>query len=268
MICSGAHAADAMSQTALQAGLDAPKPKRWGFRFGMSANGSFHEISDPARQEYLQISTVPSYKLSDDWKLSYTLIHTKDLKGERDLTISDSALGASFAGRNLNPYLKLGGSLSSKIPLAKTVRENESMITTLAVTPRLSLDSSRTTLADLSLSYALSMRRAFHRFTTNSSGASNDQYRVTQIVSAGYTVTEAFSLSTEYSYSSRWTYAGNRFNIFGFEAGVGYQATQALSLDLAVGTTANTLKDDGVSSSIAAFDKNTSEASLGATYSF
>ena len=243
-------------------------PKSWGFSVGLSGNSTLHESMDVNGSQYLQISAIPSYQFNESFIGSLYFIQNQKLKADRDLTICDSGIGLSYAGFHATPYFKVSGAIGSKIPLAKTLRDDDSLITTFSVAPKAALDLSHTRFSRLNASYGLALRRAFHRYETSASGDSNDQYRVNQSLVLGLDLSEKVSFTSAFQYSSRWTYRSTLFNRYSFDEALSYQATRAFSIALGLGNSGDGLKANGFDSNIAVFDKNSTEVSLGATYVF
>ncbi len=262
-------AASEQSQASLASQLDARTAKRnWGFTFTVSDNSNLRETSDVDHSQYLQITAKPTYQVNESFKVSLYVIHNQDLGSEHDLTIHDSGLSVAYSGFQANPLLKLSAASGSKIPLSKTWRVDQSLITTLSFAPRATLDLSRTRLAVLGAYYEPVIRRSFHRYDVSASGASNEQYRFVQSLGIELALSEKLSFSSVSSYSAFWTYRGAPYNKFSFDETVSLQATPALSFDLGIGNSGDTLKDNAVDSNIALFDKNVSEVTLGATFVF
>lgn len=261
--------ASEQSQASLASLLDSPATKKsWGFTFVVSDNSNLRETNDVDHSQYLQITTKPTYHFNDAFKASLYVIHSQDLRGERDLTVYDSGISVAYSGFQANPYLKLSAASGSKLPLSKTWRDDQSLITTLSFAPRATLDLSRTRLAMLGVYYEPVIRRSFHRYDVSASGTSNEQYRLVQSVGIGLALSEKFSFSSVSSYSAFRTYRSAQYNKFSFDETISFQTTPALSFDLGIGNTGDTLKDNAIDSNIALFDKNVSEVSLGATYVF
>ncbi len=257
-------------QESVKLGLDDVNPeakKKWGITLGLDAESSLHYWNDVNHAASLYITTVPSWQWNDSFKSSFVLVTRQDLEGERDVFVHKATLGLSWAGTQLNPFLKFSSGLSFGLPLSKDRRVRESYITGISLTPKLDLNLKQVGIHWLSGSYTISPARLIHSYRENTTGTSNNQYSLTNVPSVSITFSDKLSFTSSYEFVTSWTYAGNQKNSFAWNQSLDFQASEKVGLNASFGTSGTALKDNGVDSAISFYDSEKTSVSLGVSVS-
>ena len=239
------------------------RPRNFGIAVGLAYETSLQEKEDPNHIESLYLTTSPFYRWSDQFKTSLNLITRQQLTGDIDYHTHKSTLSTSWTGKELNPYLTMRGAVSFGLPLSKDRRERESYLTGISLLPELDLDMTRAGMPWLSAAYLFNPARLFHRFYENTNGTSNKEYSLTNDLTVSFQFSQKWSFSSEYIYATQWTYNGAQTNTFEWDQTIAYSVTPTMNISGGIGTSGDTLKNDGFSPAVSLFDGQATTVSVG-----
>jgi hypothetical protein len=245
-----------------------PELKRWGVVLGATFDTSLHTFDDPAKRAKMLITTSPTYQWSELYKSKLNLVTQQDLRGDQDTTVYKASVSLSRAPIALNPFVSFQSAVSVGLPLSASRRDRESYLTGVSLIPRVTLDPSGGRGGKLQAYWEGSVARLFHRYDTQTNGASNNRYSASNEIGAGYDLGKGLSLSASYLYSMMWTYKGNQRAKFSFDGSLDWQVSEPMSVGLGYSNGGDPLKDNGIDSNIAVFDAENSSVSAGVTFVF
>ena len=204
---------------------------------------------------------IPTWRWTPDWTVAMSLSAAKDLTGFRDLVLYDPSLRISRSAVSLNPFFSVSPAVGMILPATSRSREREGLITAVRPALRLSADLSRLkkpVLRDVSLMYEVAVSRAFHQYTTSTTGSVNTAWKLSNLVSLGYAPGERWSFSADFMRNTGWSYQGGARHSFSLGESVNYQFSRAISLAVGLTNDGDVLRANGLNSNIAIFDSTSS----------
>jgi hypothetical protein len=249
-----APAAEQAGQSVAQARKPSP------FRVGVTidATSNLLEPGDVEHTADTKLWLAPSYKISDPVSVSGLFIVQKDLTGLKETHLIKSSLTARHKGTRLNPYLTLSPAVTVALPLTHNAVARESLITSVAVAPRIGFDLTPAGLDTINGFFDLSLSRGFHRYETQTTGRSNTQWRLTPwlVVNVGF-LTD-FTLQLSAVRATSWTYAGNSRGAFDLNEELSYAITSDVSVAIGHNNSGDVLAANGTDSNIGIYDERSS----------
>ncbi len=212
------------------------------------------------------VDLTTSYKFPTIVSLALDLNLSREYTGEGLTKVGDGYLRANFSALNLSNGLKLSADLINQLPLSEDSRDRSSLYTATTLRPNLSADLSELNIKGLSVVYRVGFTRYIHQFTTSTTGASNNQYSISNRIDVMYSFLEKYSATLINNFSTTWSYAQRQRNSFSFRQELGFDITNKFSAQLGHSNQAGSLKADGRSSNVALFNETTSSVYTGVSY--
>ncbi|NDD92349.1 hypothetical protein EBZ37_09715 [bacterium] len=229
----------------------------------------------PVGSEFYSASSslvlIPNYRFHPSWSVGMVLSASKDWTGESELTLLDPALKLSRSAATLNPYLSIAPSFGIVLPVSERTRSRESMIVAARSSLRLNADLAalkKPVVQNVSASYELGVSRAFHEYSTSSSGSVNTAWRISNLASVAYTFNPKWSVSADFMRSVGLSYQGGARHAFSVGETLNYEFDPRVSFSVGHSNEGDVLRANGVDSNISIFDSTNSRVFTSLTVIF
>ncbi|MGE0616105.1 MAG: hypothetical protein AB7P04_10730 [Bacteriovoracia bacterium] len=239
---------------------------RFGFAAELQASSSLHAWDDSLHRADLSATLNPTYRFSSAYTLGAVAVIVQDLSDSRELRSQKTQIYLTRSEISLSPTLELNVTGSANIPLSRIERDNQQLITTLRIAPRLLFTAPESWGWEVSAFYDLGFARHLHEYSTTLDGKANPRYSLSHRLNAVAPIYKKLAFETNFTFTTAWTYEGAIKNQFNWD--------QALSLGLSEHFTASVghtnsgsgLKANGVDSNISLYNPNSSSAFLSLEY--
>jgi hypothetical protein len=213
------------------------------------------------RERGTEIGLSAGYKINDLYKVSTSFSLSQDLNGPKNTTASDTILGLTVKGVQINDQWQSLHSLSVVLPTSESSKDQDRLQTAIAVSNGLSYASD-----NLLARLRLSLSKNIHAYTQNADGKLLNEYRVGNSIDLIVPVTEKFSVSLSGLYSINLTYENNPKYGFGFDGDLNYDFNPNLSANLGMSNSGNALKANGTDSNITIYNEASAVFRTGISY--
>ena len=231
------------------------KPPRLRTMMSLDFGSNLATLGTSDHAADMSVSIAPMYRLNEQWTAGVGVALIQVLTQEKNFLWSDASLRLNHSAIRISPYLNVMPTVSAILPITERSLQRESLITAVRGASRLMLDFSRVrALENASLSYELSAVRAFHQYQTATTGSVNTEYRLAQWVSAGYSLSDHWSISADFIRSSSWDYDGVDRHAFSLGETLIYSFGSGTSISMGLTNEGNVLRANGRDSNIAVID--------------
>jgi len=238
--------------------LAAPNSESKAFKpsFGLSLqSGASSSLISTESSDYwasLDFTAVPGLRFHPDWSVSLILGASKSLTDLQEWSLTRTDIGFSWAGRALNPYLRVSANSGLLLPFGGERLVRESLIAGTRVGARLAFQAPD--FKRLTVAYEPGVAKFFHEYRTAVDGAPNPEFSLSQRVAADYQFHERVGASLGFVLQNGWTYGGSQSDRFRSDFDITVGLTERASLSLGVSTSGSQLKANGVDPNLAIFD--------------
>jgi hypothetical protein len=224
--------------------------------FGLSLqSGVSSSLLSPESSDYwasLDFTAVPSVRLHPDWSVNAVLAASKGLTDLQEWTLNRTDIGLNWAGRSLNPYLRLSSGAGLILPFAGERLVRESFLVGARLGTRLAFQSPE--FKRLTVSYEPGVAKFFHEYRTAVDGRLNPEFSVSQRMAADFQFHERVGASLGLVFQNGWTYGGSQSDRFRSDLDINFGITEKASFSFGVSTSGTQLKANGVDPNLAIFD--------------
>ncbi|MBU6375394.1 MAG: hypothetical protein KGQ59_05320, partial [Bdellovibrionales bacterium] len=237
----------------------------------MDMSSNLYPMGSEAYSASSSLMLMPTYRVQPSWSVGMILSAAKDWNGEASFTLMDPVFKFSHQPSKLNSYLSISPSLGVVLPISERTRSRESMITAIRSSARFSADLAPTrknVLQNLSVSYELGISRAFHEFSTSSTGSVNTAWRVSNVANLSYAFDSKWSLSADFMRSIGVSYQGGVRHAFSAGESLNYDVDPRLSISVGHSNEGDVLRANGVDSNVSIFDSTSSRVFTSLTVIF
>lgn len=203
------------------------------------------------REESMDITLAPAFKLNESLKLSGRLVFSKENTGSQETQVSDTSIGLALKGYALSPQVRTLHSLSVIIPSSYKSREDDRLQSAVGISNGLHYSSPL-----LDVTYRLGFTELFHEYNVNAAGSANVQRSLSNSLNLVLKATEKFYISTLGVYRVGRTYGNKERSSFEVHADLNYDVMDKMTLNLGTSNAGQALKANGVTSNISAYDED------------
>lgn len=257
----------AISQ-ASQSVADAPKKSPLGLMVDAQISRSLHEGDDIDRSLESQILVIPSLQLSEMLKISARLALSQNLVHEKETTLKNTRLGLSHQALRLNPFLSLAPSIGVSLPTDTILPRQDSFLTAVSASSKLSTDFTRLGLDRLNLVLGLAATKNFHEYRTNRLGSSNTSHSLVASFDAFLKIISLLSLSIYGERALGLTYEGSPKNNFELTETANFTLNRNATLSIGHSNSGAAYRENGTDSRVSLFNPNDSTVFGGMTLIF
>ncbi len=267
-------AAATLSVATLSFAVDAPsektekKPRDFALSVDVSGTSSLLERSDANYAATTSASLLPSYKLGKDFKIALTLGASQELTGERNATIDDGKVSLGHSPIALGPIFGISTAVTAVLPLSEESRLRTSLMTGVQTGLSLAADFSSLGIKSVAPNFDVIFGKNFHTYSVTTEGRMNSSYNLLFRPGISYSPLESLHFGVMVGRGFGWTYAGTRSDSFSVGGSIAFDVIANLNIYASLDTKGSLLKPNGQDINFTVLDGNTSEASLGLTYSF
>jgi hypothetical protein len=238
---------------------------RWQLPVTFEYASSLHSKSAYERKAQESLTLVPSYKLSEQTKLSLMTAIYKDESNDEEggnaaLDTTRIALSHTSPLTTETFWTK---SIAGTFSTNRNLREQTSYQGGIKASTGLVFNE---LIAGSSLVYMLALSRSFHEYNISADGAFNVREILANTLDYTLPLYRELSLQTAFSYSVGHTYNEELRTKFVAEANLNWQASHALAVSAGTSNEGNALGPNGTDSTIEFFNDNSSMLKLGLTY--
>ena len=247
------------------------KPSKFRTTAVIDVGSNLYPVGSESHSASSSLVLVPSYRLHPNWTLGMTLSASKDWTGEGEVALLDPSIKLSRSAFTLNSIFSAAPAFGIVVPLSERTRDRESMLTAVRPSLRVNADLSRvkkSVIQDLSLMYELAVSRAFHQYSTSTTGSVNTAWRLSNYFSASYAISSKFSFSGEFVRASGWSYQGGARHSFSLGQSLNYDFDPRVSLSIGHSNEGDVLRANGLDSNVSIFDSNSSRVFTSLTVIF
>lgn len=222
---------------------------------------NLYPVGSEAHSAGSSVVLIPSYRISSDWTAGFIASAYKELTNFREFTFYDPSFRVSYRTIPLNPTVSVAPALWAVVPVTERTRERESLITSIRPALRFSADFSRSKtpiLRDTSLSWETGLARAFHRYSTATTGAVNTAWRLSNWINLYCAPGSHWFFSGEFIRNTGWSYQGASRHSFSMGQTIGYRINPELTVSVGHTNEGDVLRANGLTSNISIFDSTTS----------
>lgn len=235
---------------------------RFNFESGFEYSQSIAKGEQSKREESMDISLAPGYKINDTFKLSLRSYLSKENTGAQETEISDTVLTLSIRGFKLSPSISSLHSITGVLPTSEASRNRDRLRGALGFSNGLNYASPL-----LNVTYRLAYSQNFHEYNINAEGSANVQHRVSNSLGLQLNVTDKFYLTSLGIYRWGQTYGGKERSAFEIHGDINYDVMDKMTLNLGTSNAGQAFKANGVDSNISAYDEDTSAIRAGISIS-
>lgn len=203
------------------------------------------------REESMDITLVPAFKINPSMKLSLRAVLSKGNTGSQETEVSDSILGLSIKGIELSPELRTLHSVSLVMPSSYKSREQDRLQSAIGISNGLHYAN-----PFWDITYRLGYTEFFHEFNMNAAGSANVQRSLSNSLGITLKATEKFYISTLGVYRMGRTYRNKERSSFEVHGDLNYDVDSKMTLNLGTSNAGQALKANGVTSNISAYDED------------
>ncbi|MBT4762640.1 MAG: hypothetical protein HOO06_13150 [Bdellovibrionaceae bacterium] len=218
--------------------------------------------SSYAASQSLGISFLPSYTLSEKFKVSSNVSISNELKNNTDVTVNNIPVKLSYKSIKLSKGVLYRPSVSAYIPTNEVSREDGGLYTSVAIGQGISFSSIKGT--KLSGSLGLGVKSNFHKYTRDSNNQANIKYSLTPTGGLSYGFTDDISLSASMAYGVAYTYQGAEKLFYQASQSLNYQINKKMSVSVYHSNGGSSTDYDG-SANVKVFDELASEVGVSFT---
>lgn len=202
------------------------------------------------------------------YSLSLNLNH--DFTNEREFLLRDSLFMLTGQPKSLSSSVLFIPRTAITLPFSEVSNKFSGLITALRFNPIVTLRfaSENTILRNLSFVYLPSVVWNIHQYQQFINGESNNQYSISQSLSALYSLRPHIFLSLDNTYIRSFTYEGKSNDFFSFNQSISYNFSRDLSLFLGHSLGGNALALSGQESNVQFFNIENSQYYTGVSYQF
>ncbi|MBL6989208.1 MAG: hypothetical protein ISR65_05495 [Bacteriovoracaceae bacterium] len=240
--------------------------KRFSLLLISTLGSSLHKVTDVDHSLSNDFELSYKYKLPIDAKLGLYMAVSKNLMGEKKLTLNDASLSIAKVFTKFADFITFSGLAAAIIPLSENSRDNKKMLSKITIAPTFTFDMTKFITPGLSITYRPYGKVAFYRYEVALSGASNDQFTFGNRLIISYSFLKKFSISLDNIYSRSWTFSGDSKDGFSFDQSISYDVTDAFGMALGHYNSGSALASDGVESAVKFINPRTSTVYLSLSY--
>ena len=240
------------------------KKSKVNFRasFSTSFNTDFKQFGDINKSFTNSSGLRFSLSFPGNWSLATALFFDKSFMGERKGEVRDTFLALTKPIVKFNDYFGLTAKLNWYLPISKFSREEAYLTTAYRLALILGFDFGFWSIPNLGGYARIDILQNFHRSNTNAYGGSNYQFAVFGLGGVNWTFLKKFNIALDFSYTKRWTYAGNIQDFYSSNQTLSYSITSKFNVGIGHALGGNILAVNGRDSNVALFDPEQSAAFL------
>ena len=230
-----------------------------GITTTLSASSTLHSPESADRASESSLALVPSYAISEDYRLNAQIVFSRQLENEMKSSVSDAVVGINRSSLPINRFLRLSPRLAATIAVNEYSREHDSLRFALHFKPTFKFDLSRIAGADVGMSrivfnHQFSVTRNFHSYSTSRTGSSNISYSTSYTGTLGYRFPQGLTLAGSFTRAIGWSYEGHPKNNFELAQELSYSLSEHVELALGHSNAGAAFKENGRDSNIAFHD--------------
>lgn len=207
------------------------KPEKpWRLALGLGRSNSLYVTGDGEDQASWDFSMAPSFTLNSDYKLSFLVEYTQDIKAsDTDYGRGNISVSKSSGFEGFNHRVKLVPRFGVGLPLSETTRAS-SLNASTALGGKLEANPDYLITKKLALSLDVSVTRYFHKYDTATSGAINNQWASAQTGEIGWSFTDDLSFSVTAGHYNFVSYQGGQTDFLSHSEELGYKVSPKWSV--------------------------------------
>ncbi len=207
------------------------------------------------------IVLIPSFQLSSNWTVGMLASAYKEMTDLQEFTLYDPSFRVSYRPLVLNPTVSVTPAIWAVLPLSKRSRERDSLVTSVRPALRFGADFSKSRIPILKyalVSWETGIARAFHQYSTSTTGAVNTAWRLSNWINVYFAPESRWFLSGDFIRNTGWSYQGASRHSFSLGQTLGYRLTPELTLSVGHTNDGDVLRANGLTSNISVFDATSS----------
>jgi hypothetical protein len=240
----------------------------WGTTLSFETRTSTEPIGKQRNLIENTLEFIPYYQLDAETSFYGHIAVTKDLKNDRETSLSNAFVGVS---RALTEFETLSGKLSGEIrlyaPTNETSRDDQSLRSRIYLSSSLKIPVPQ--LINAAVTLRLNGYKNFNEFKTSASGAVVTDRAFSEYISFSLSPLESITLSAYATNTHYWNAYGTRTND-NFETGLAaaYAFNQATGLEIGQTLGGRTFGPSGSDFSVDFYDRDQSTLYVLITHSF